>query len=328
MQLCIRGSALGEQIGLRHPGQRIQPRTVQAEGEQPFRVPVDNAAHRRQGAAVQRQRDPLPHRAPAAHAVEHTLPQMEAGLLRGGTAAHRTGIQQGLIPRQTHGPQFEGRLHQPQGPVQPVQGVEAVQQQREQFRTGQTLHRQKLRHLSKIAAQRKFFQILPHPAKFPVHCRLLDGPAPPVLVQHHIGPHQQLTACGDGAPLFPAAPGRGSEPPRLLGEQREDLIRLLVGGLPQDKGLGLQVHETRLLCTAGFRHPAGCLGRPAQRGGPYRKPAVFPAPPGSRPGPGTPLAAQFYKIIPTVLTRPQPALPFCRLSLGWLFSPAAMTGKC
>ncbi len=264
------------------------------EREETLRVPVDDVAHRCQGAAGQRQRDPLPHRAPAAHAVEHPLPQMEAWLLWGGTAAHRTGVQQGLIPRQTHGPQLEGRLHQPQGPVQPIQGVEAVQQQGEQLRTGQPLHHQQLRHLGKITAKGKFLQILPHPAEFPVHRRLLDGPAPPVLVQHHIGPHQQLAARGDGAPLSPAAPGGGGEPPRLLGEQCQDLIRLLVGGLPQNKGLGLQVHETRLLCTAGFRHPAGCLGRPAQRGGQPQGPAALPAQPGSRPGPETPPAAPFY----------------------------------
>src|SRR5699024_604417 len=55
-------------------------------------------------------------------------------------------------------------------------------------------------------------------------------------------PHQQLTAGGDGAPLLPAAPAGGGELARLLGEQGQNFVRFLIGGLPQDQRLGAHVH--------------------------------------------------------------------------------------
>ena len=252
---------------------------------------------------------------------------MEAWLLWGGTAAHRTGVQQGLIPAKHMARSSKAAFTSPRGrsswsrawmlfnsrraaPDRAAPPPPAAPSPRQNNSQG---------------------KISPDPPA----SRGIPGPPPPPGRSSAPGtraaPHRTTPAAGcprRWGPLPPAAPGGGGEPPCLLGEQCQDLIRLLVGGLPQNKGLGLQVHETRLLCTAGFRHPAGCLGRVAPRDRPYRKPTAFPAPPGFRPGPGTPPAAQFYKIIPTILSRPQPALPFCCLSLGWPVFPAAMTGKC
>ena len=69
------------------------------------------------------------------------------------STAHRTGVQQGLVPLQAHELELEGRLYQLQGPVQPVQGIEGVKDEGEGRRIGPPLHRHRLHHLREVGGQ-------------------------------------------------------------------------------------------------------------------------------------------------------------------------------
>ena len=99
-----------------------------------------------------------------------------------------------------------------------------------------------LQHLSKVAAQRQSVQIAAEAAKLQFHGGLGHRPAAPELGEGHLRPDQQLAGGGEAVALFPAAPGLDGELALVGGEDGENFIRFLVGRLPEDDGLGGDVH--------------------------------------------------------------------------------------
>ena len=167
---------------------------------------------------------------------------MEQRRLRLRRAAHRTGVQQGLVPLQAHELELEGRLYQLQGPVQPVQGIEGVKDEGEGRRIGPPLHRHRLHHLREVGGQAQPLQIGSDAPELLEGLRLVEGEVVPVFKQGHVRIDQELGRGGQGTALPAAAPGLDRALAPLSGEHGEQLVRLLVVDLPEHQALGADVH--------------------------------------------------------------------------------------
>ena len=197
------------------------------------------------GGAGEGHGDALPHPAAARGAVEHPLPQVDAGVLGRLPAAYGAGVRHGLVPGQGHGAPLEGGLDLPEWHIHGVQGVEAVKDEGEKLRLALPLLAQRLNDLGKVTAQGELVKIPPHAVKLPLGQGLLHRPAALILIKRHLRPHQQLAGRGNGAALLPAAPGGHGESALVGGEYREDLIRFLIAHFPEHKGHGGQMHKNQ-----------------------------------------------------------------------------------
>ena len=180
---------------------------------------------------------------------------MEQRRLRLRRAAHRAGVQQGLVPLQAHELELEGRLYQLQGPVQPVQGIEGVKDEGEGRRIGPPLHRHRLHHLREVGGQAQPLQIGSDAPELLEGLRLVEGEVVPVFKQGHVRIDQELGRGGQGTALPAAAPGLDRALAPLSGEHGEQLVRLLVVDLPEHQALGADVHGLPSTMYAGAPRP-------------------------------------------------------------------------
>lgn len=89
---------------------RYQEEGLQAEGEEPFGVSVEDVVQGGQGLEGEGHRDALAYLGLAPGAVENSLPQVKAGGLRGGDPAYCAAVNQRLIARQRQRLPLKGRL--------------------------------------------------------------------------------------------------------------------------------------------------------------------------------------------------------------------------
>ena len=197
----------------------------------------------------------------AAAALEDAVDQIEP--VWHGIAADKASGQLRQIARQTDGPQFKHGLDHRLGLVEGTQGIQAVEQQRQQFRVGTVLLGNGLRHLGEIAGQRKQFNVLPQGRELLLGHRLRNGQIAPLLRHGKFRIGQQLTGRLKGAAAAPDATGFHGHRSMVPGKHRQQPVMLFVVGLPQNDALGLPVHG--FLPVMYGPHPAGECSLPRPR---------------------------------------------------------------